>query len=93
MADSLVDDRGSSVQALKEIHRVLKPGGRAAFIAWPMERNLYFLTALGPFVKCVGQSRHHHRVRRRPSNTLRQGRWRRISGWQALSRFVKKHEQ
>ncbi len=42
------------VQALKEIYRVLKPGGRAAFIAWgAMERNPFFLTGLGPFMKRV----------------------------------------
>ncbi len=43
-----------SLQALKEIYRVLKPGGRAVFIAWgAMERNPFFLTGLGPFFKRV----------------------------------------
>ena len=37
-------------QALREIRRVLKPGGRAAFIAWgPVEQNEYMRTAMGPF--------------------------------------------
>jgi SAM-dependent methyltransferase len=40
--------------ALQEIRRVLKPGGRAAFLAWGnMENNHFFGTALGPFFKRV----------------------------------------
>ena len=37
-------------QALREIRRVLKPGGVAAFIAWgPVEQNEYMRTAMDPF--------------------------------------------
>lgn len=37
-------------RALREIRRVLKPGGVAAFIAWgPVEQNDYMRTAMGPF--------------------------------------------
>ncbi len=40
------------VSALKEIHRVLKPAGRAAFIAWgAIPRNPYFTTMMSPFMK------------------------------------------
>lgn len=40
------------VQALREIRRVLKPGGIAAFVAWgPVEQNEYMRTAMGPFKK------------------------------------------
>jgi ubiquinone/menaquinone biosynthesis C-methylase UbiE len=39
-------------RALEEIHRVLKPGGIASFIAWgPVEENEYVRAALGPFKK------------------------------------------
>jgi SAM-dependent methyltransferase len=39
-------------RALGEIHRVLKPGGIASFIAWgPVEQNEYMRAALGPFKK------------------------------------------
>ena len=41
-------------QALGEIYRVLKPGGRVAFTAWgPLEQNPFFLTSLAPFLKRV----------------------------------------
>ena len=41
-------------QALSEIYRVLKPGGRVAFTAWgPLEQNPYFATFLTPFLKRV----------------------------------------
>lgn len=41
-------------QALGEIYRVLKPGGRVAFTAWgPLEQNPYALSALTPFLKRV----------------------------------------
>lgn len=43
-----------SPTALGEIRRVLKPGGRAAFIAWgPLTENTFFLTCVGPFFKRV----------------------------------------
>lgn len=36
--------------ALREVRRVLKPGGRAAFLAWgPRTENEYMRAALGPF--------------------------------------------
>jgi len=36
--------------ALREVRRVLKPGGRAAFLAWgPRSENEYMRAALGPF--------------------------------------------
>lgn len=39
-------------RALREVRRVLKPGGLAAFIAWgPGEQNDYMRTVLGPFKK------------------------------------------
>lgn len=39
-------------QALKEIRRVLKPGGIAAFLVWgPAEASPYFLCGLGPFMQ------------------------------------------
>lgn len=43
-----------SPTALREIRRVLKPGGRAAFIAWgPLAENTFFLSCIGPFFKRV----------------------------------------
>jgi SAM-dependent methyltransferase len=39
-------------RALKEIKRVLKPGGTAAFVAWgPAEASPYFLCGIGPFMQ------------------------------------------
>jgi SAM-dependent methyltransferase len=39
-------------QALREIRRVLKPGGVASFIAWgPVDQNEYMRAAMGPFKK------------------------------------------
>jgi SAM-dependent methyltransferase len=39
-------------RALKEIRRVLKPGGIASFVAWgPVEQNDYVRASLGPFKK------------------------------------------
>src|SRR5215207_7432945 len=39
-------------QALGEIYRLLKPGGRVAFTVWgPLEQNPFFLTSLAPFFK------------------------------------------
>jgi len=41
-------------QALREIHRVLKPGGRAVFIAWgPAEQNPIFTSTTGILAKYV----------------------------------------
>jgi ubiquinone/menaquinone biosynthesis C-methylase UbiE len=41
-------------QALGEIYRVLKPGGRVAFTAWgALEQNPYMSTTLTPFLKRV----------------------------------------
>ncbi len=41
-------------KALREIHRVLKPDGRAAFVAWgPLEKNPYFTATIGVFMKYV----------------------------------------
>ncbi|HEX2172377.1 MAG TPA: class I SAM-dependent methyltransferase [Dehalococcoidia bacterium] len=40
------------VQGLREVRRVLKPDGRATFLAWgPLDQNPAFFTALGPFIK------------------------------------------
>jgi SAM-dependent methyltransferase len=39
-------------RALKEILRVLKPGGIAALVAWgPVEQSPFITTLLGPFMK------------------------------------------
>ncbi len=41
-------------QALKEIKRVLKPGGIAAFLVWgPAEPNSYIACGIGPFMQRV----------------------------------------
>ena len=41
-------------QALRAIRRVLKPGGRAAFVAWgPFDQNPYFTTTVGVFMRHV----------------------------------------
>lgn len=41
-------------KALREIHRVLKPGGRATFVAWgPLEQNTSFMSTLGVIMKHV----------------------------------------
>lgn len=41
-------------QALGEIRRVLKPGGRATFLAWgPLDQNPYLSDSIGPFIKRV----------------------------------------
>jgi len=42
------------IGAAKEIWRVLKPGGRAAFVAWgPFEQNPFFMLSLAPIFKRV----------------------------------------
>ena len=39
-------------QALREAHRVLRPGGRAVFVAWgPLEQHGFLLAMLGPFAR------------------------------------------
>lgn len=39
-------------RALREIHRVLAPGGRVVLLAWgPPERNPFFETLTGPFLR------------------------------------------
>jgi ubiquinone/menaquinone biosynthesis C-methylase UbiE len=41
-------------QALRDIRRVLKPGGRATFVAWgPFEQNPFFTTTVGIFMRHV----------------------------------------
>lgn len=41
-------------KALREVQRVLKPGGRAAFVAWgPLEQNPPFTSTMGVFRKYV----------------------------------------
>jgi SAM-dependent methyltransferase len=40
-------------QALRESHRVLKPGGRAAFMAWGPFEQPYFTSTVGIFLKYV----------------------------------------
>lgn len=43
-----------AAKALQEIHRVLKPSGRAAFVAWgPVEQNASFMSTLGVLMKHV----------------------------------------
>lgn len=43
-----------SPMAFREIHRVLTPGGRAAFVAWGMlDANPFMLSTIGPFFKRI----------------------------------------
>ncbi len=43
-----------AVKALREIHRVLTQGGRAAFVAWgPLDQNASFMSTLGVVMKHV----------------------------------------
>jgi SAM-dependent methyltransferase len=45
---------GDCNQALKELHRVLKPGGRACFVAWGPFEQPYFLATMGVVATHVG---------------------------------------
>ncbi len=42
------------VQAMKEVHRVLKPGGRAAFLVWGPFEQPYWSSTMGVVLKHVG---------------------------------------
>jgi SAM-dependent methyltransferase len=44
-------------QALRELHRVLKPGGRACFVAWGPFEQPYWMTTMGVVIKHVGGPR------------------------------------
>jgi len=46
------------LQALREVRRVLRPEGRAAFTTWgPLDQNSYFMTGLAPFLRRVNLPR------------------------------------